>query len=582
MRLINTQTLELEEFYGRYPKYAILSHTWTDEEATFQDWQWDLETLRKKKRGFVKITSACKRALHDGHKYLWCDTICIDKTSSAELSEAINSMFSWYKGSAVCYAYLEDVVSIPRQETQLLNSRWFTRGWTLQELLAPRSVIFFSRNWASIGTRRALSREISTTTGINEKVIQGGSSNLYNASISERMSWVSHRETTRVEDLAYCMLGIFDINMPLLYGEGNKAFIRLQEEIIRVYNDQTIFCWHWDTQHVPEDWASILAPSPRTFRSGADYSPSFRFPVWETYSMTNAGLHIGLPVLDSNWGVGRILAFLNVVSKEAGQEVGLLLNTTRTENHCMRCPALPRPIPIRKDLRAATRGLYLAGPRERFLHSPVEVPRAAALVTVNTWDTGFETLQTHPRPRFGFPTLHQLDTEKRYGASVGLWAVQPSPDAYLRHVGTHNVNRRSLQVIIFFGFQIDHIHGTPSLRIQCKVLSVKEAEATLWDFQNNLDRMEERLQSDIQFSRSIFPSDGYNDSHSLDSEEYGISVLVSLNTTIGGLEGSILIIAHIQFRELKVKLYSPSALNMRLAEVSSKLGNQALPTSTTK
>ena len=178
------------------------------------------------------------------------NSCCIDKTSSAELTEAINSMFRWYKNSAVCYAYFVDV-SNPESTTLITNavtmeqfeqSRWFRRGWTLQELIAPTDVFFYSREWHHLGTKIGLSTIISDITNIEPQFLD--SKNLESASIAQKMSWASKRETSRPEDIAYCLLGIFDVNMPMIYGEGTKAFLRLQEEIMDTYPyDFSIFAW---------------------------------------------------------------------------------------------------------------------------------------------------------------------------------------------------------------------------------------------------------------------------------------------------------------------------------------------------
>ncbi|KAK2599591.1 hypothetical protein N8I77_011332 [Diaporthe amygdali] len=303
MRLIHTRTLELLEFSGdKIPEeYAILSHTWEDEEVTFQDWQ-DL-SVAKKKKGFFKIDKACKQAQGHGLNYLWVDTNCIDKSSSAELSEAVNSMFSWYQEATTCYAFLSDVEPMARECESMTEdyvkhfceSKWFTRGWTLQELLAPFAITFFSLDWSEIASRSTMAQAISETTRIDTEYLQGNR-RYKKASIAQKMSWVSRRVTTRVEDMAYCMLGIFEINMPLLYGEGTKSFTRLQEEIIRHSNDQTIFCWTW-VDLVPPGWASLLAPCPQAFRYSANYvSVDSRIINKVTFKMTNAGLSIVLPV----------------------------------------------------------------------------------------------------------------------------------------------------------------------------------------------------------------------------------------------------------------------------------------------
>jgi Heterokaryon incompatibility protein (HET) len=275
MRLLNSTTLKLHEFIGsQIPPYAILSHTWGEEEVSFQELS--AGTLVEKK-GFEKIKRCCEIAAGDGFEYAWVDTCCIDKTSSAELSEAINSMFRWYKEAEVCYAFLSDVPS--DEEPELLHSafrksRWFSRGWTLQELIAPVHVLFLSRDWKEIDTKWNLQTLLSKITSIHTKALVG-TEPLSSFSVAQKMSWVSKRETTRDEDIAYCMMGIFDINMPMLYGEGKKAFTRLQEQILANFDDDSIFAW-WTTQSrellSPEFLpmaSGLLARSPKLFsRSG--------------------------------------------------------------------------------------------------------------------------------------------------------------------------------------------------------------------------------------------------------------------------------------------------------------------------
>jgi hypothetical protein len=267
MRLINTKTLRLREFIGQPPPYAILSHTWGRNEVSIHDFH-DVGR-RRRQRGFAKIQKACLQARRDALEYAWVDTCCIDKSSSAELSEAINSMFEWYRRSEVCYAYLEDVppsdlVASGMPLSAFAASRWFRRGWTLQELLAPSHVRFFNNHWEEIGDRGNLSSVLEDVTGIEKDVLSGGT--FSSISVGRRMSWASQRETTRPEDVAYSLLGIFDVNMPLLYGEGDKAFIRLQEEIMKKSEDQSILAW----QDTPESAVAspirgILAKSPRDF-----------------------------------------------------------------------------------------------------------------------------------------------------------------------------------------------------------------------------------------------------------------------------------------------------------------------------
>jgi hypothetical protein len=273
MRLLDARTLELKTFVDKIPPYVVLSHCWEDEEVVFSDLA-DLERARKKK-GFGKLKNTCELALTDGFNYAWIDTCCIDKSSSAELSEAINSMFAWYRDSGQCYAYLADVGF----RNELPVSRWFTRAWTLQELLAPNNLHsdnyegmkFYSREWQCLGSKFSMGLRISEITGIPKEYLEGQS--LETASISMRMSWAADRQATRAEDIAYSLLGIFDVNMPLLYGEGKtKAFRRLQEEIMKISEDETIFAWE-AADGMDELTADVLAIGPNDFRETRDLIP---------------------------------------------------------------------------------------------------------------------------------------------------------------------------------------------------------------------------------------------------------------------------------------------------------------------
>lgn len=292
MRLLNTKTLQFEEFFDtQVPRYAILSHRWGDDEVTLQDFR---KGRKRDSQGYAKIKQCCDLADGRDFQWVWIDTCCIDKKSSAELSEAINSMYHWYRYAGECYAYLDDVVwdirDVEYAKIRFMRSKWFTRGWTLQELLAPSTVIFLDRQWRAFGTRGMLLNEISTTTGIKHEHLSDWSG----VCIATKMSWVSRRVTSRVEDLAYCMLGLFDVNMPLLYGEGKRAFIRLQLEIIKKSDDESIFAW--TTNISSQTFLGMLAPRPDCFAQSADIRihPHLlrkRFP----YAMTNQGLEFQAP-----------------------------------------------------------------------------------------------------------------------------------------------------------------------------------------------------------------------------------------------------------------------------------------------
>jgi hypothetical protein len=282
MRLINVKTYKLAEFFeDEVPPYAILSHTWRrDQEVSFQEIQ-DLN-LAKQKTGFDKIKNCCEQATRDQLSWAWIDTCCINKESSAELSEAINSMFRWYGQAALCYAYLSDV-EVVCGVADIAPSRWFTRGWTLQELIAPRTLIFYGQRWMRIGTKIDLCATIAKQTGIDVTILRGGD-NMASISIAKRMSWASKRSTSRIEDTAYCLLGIFDASMPLLYGEGAKAFTRLQEVIMSQSEDHSIFAWRGASfSFPPTNWISppfskwttrgLLASSPAEFAHAHNITP---------------------------------------------------------------------------------------------------------------------------------------------------------------------------------------------------------------------------------------------------------------------------------------------------------------------
>ncbi|PYI04548.1 HET-domain-containing protein [Aspergillus sclerotiicarbonarius CBS 121057] len=334
MRLLNVRTYRLKEYFdSEIPDYAILSHTWGKNEVTFHD----IQAFAKSgyqgqvtdKEGFRKVKYACQQAARDNLEYVWIDTCCIDNSSSVELSEAINSMYQWYLRSSKCYVYLTDVprdhpevvpdekvrkVSVGGRSTisvkerssgdsesvmegPFARCRWFTRGWTLQELIAPSDLTFYGSGWNFLGTKRSLSSLIYVITGIDQRVLQDPTDtkeSLQSICIAQKMSWAATRRTSRMEDAAYCLLGLFDVHIPILYGEGGAAFIRLQEEIIRTSDDQTLFAWNYcDIER--ERQYTILAPSSSCFlKNAVQWSrPRSTGP----YAMTNRGLHISLPVI---------------------------------------------------------------------------------------------------------------------------------------------------------------------------------------------------------------------------------------------------------------------------------------------
>jgi hypothetical protein len=299
VRLINLKTYELKEFIdSERPPYVILSHTWEAEEVSLQKLH---SQGVEKMAGYKKIRSFCRQGTANGFEWGWVDACCIDKTSSAELSEAINSMYKWYQEAEVCYAYLRDV---HRHDGDLFSSRWFRRGWTLQELLASSSVVFYVQDWAECGTKTALQQTISRITNIPQAVI-GNHKDANSFGVAQKMSWAAGRQTTHPEDMSYCLLGILGVNMPLLYGEGPRAFVRLQEEVMKIGIDPSIFAWPSSLmKHSPTYWTSFLASSPAAFKNAGDVvaiSHTHGGPTFGPYSMTNKGVRIeNLPMVDES------------------------------------------------------------------------------------------------------------------------------------------------------------------------------------------------------------------------------------------------------------------------------------------
>ncbi|KAI6150121.1 heterokaryon incompatibility protein-domain-containing protein [Pisolithus thermaeus] len=335
----------MEELDDMTTSYAILSHRWGaevsyEEMIGFTKMEEEERGEVKQRDGYQKIIKSCEQAKKDGYEWLWIDTCCIDKRSSSELSEAINSMYRWYQNAQVCYAYFNDVgeSTFPtKRDNNKFNKsngwpEWFVRGWTLQELIAPKQVKFFNKNWVYIGDKQSSARELEEITGIPCDVLMIGLA-AKRLSVAQITSWAADRKTTRVEDRAYSLMGLLGVNMPMLYGEGKKAFQRLQLEIIRVSSDHSIFAWK-----PPMLWVgSVLAEDPSGFRGcgrirrlepdefvtilkrkyiegeGADDIESrarrqhklaalrgaLDFHQFHTVTLSNAGIQVFLPVIPS-------------------------------------------------------------------------------------------------------------------------------------------------------------------------------------------------------------------------------------------------------------------------------------------
>ena len=283
MWLLSTSRAELHYFVS--PEivpggYAILSHVWyPPNEQSFQD----LQALRAScaaaglnPRDYVsdKIRECCKLAEQHGNDWLWVDTCCIDKTHCTELYETINSMFRYYSLANVCYAYLADVPTIDaavltHETSAFRGSRWHKRGWTLQELLAPAVLFFVSESWEALGTKAELSDVLEQITRVPAGILSH-QEEIRDASIAQRMSWAAGRETTLPEDEAYCLMGLFGVNMPTLYGEGRRAFRRLQQEIMKQSVDTSLFTWSNTPPEALPDLLRVKPPQLGGCHSGHD------------------------------------------------------------------------------------------------------------------------------------------------------------------------------------------------------------------------------------------------------------------------------------------------------------------------
>ncbi|KAI1128144.1 heterokaryon incompatibility protein-domain-containing protein [Nemania abortiva] len=350
-------------------QYAILSHTWGcvdeksnkwiyhDDEVKYdeQDCQRDFLGLSDasislgKRKSYLKIYDTCRIALRLGYSYVWIDSCCIDKSNSSETAESINSMFRWYSEAAVCLVYLADSCgsksfSVGANEKGARSGdysshsrrlrtkngtpcRWFSRCWTLQELLANNMVYFYDNQWDSIGPLESLKDEISDITKIDTRALLH-TKELWAYSIETKMSWAATRESSIPEDTAYCLLGLFDVNMPLIYGEGaGKAFQRLQLNIIQSTSDLSVFAWHEkppgsDDSSRPQFY-SLLARSPSQFSYNKRIS---RLIPPRHHNMTNKGMKMKNVLHQVNQGENNGKYFLCLqVEDEGNRGIGILL-----------------------------------------------------------------------------------------------------------------------------------------------------------------------------------------------------------------------------------------------------------------
>ncbi|KAH7925557.1 HET-domain-containing protein [Leucogyrophana mollusca] len=412
--------------------YSLISHRWGQEEVSFRDIN---KRSAAKFKGYRKIEQGCAQAFQDGHRYLWVDTCCIDKSSSAELSEAINSMYRWYEDAQVCYAYLEDVNSDEdpaAASSTFRRSIWFKRGWTLQELIAPTVVIFFGKDWVEIGSKRSLVSVLVEITGVDKEVLlKDNRHTVMHVSAAKKMAWAAQRETTRVEDRAYSLMGLFGVHMPLIYGEEENAFVRLQSEIIRMSTDQSIFAWKlsslesalfkpsFDSSFENPGRLPLLAPSPNGFRhstnirniSSAQLMRTLGLTFTETspqphFTIINSGIQISLPIKEV---AGFYLAALTCCA--SGVLLGILLQRDedgsfrRVLLHILEEIRLPQDGFSVRDILVRPSGIHPIQ-HARMLMADLNAPRSVKVRVGHVVEQGFVQVECWPRSinigRLGF------------------------------------------------------------------------------------------------------------------------------------------------------------------------------------
>ncbi|KAI0702702.1 hypothetical protein C8Q76DRAFT_802296 [Earliella scabrosa] len=423
MWLLSTDRAELKSFVSPEDVpggYAILSHVWGENEQSFQDTQALYAVCavideNPRDRSSEKIKMSCELAQRYGYAWLWNDTCCIDKTSSADLSEAINSMFRYYSLAGICFAYLRDVPT-DYDASCFMSSTWHQRGWTLQELIAPTVVLFLSQSWEILGSKADFSSLLQDATGVPATLLRS-EEEPRDFSIAQRMSWAARRRTTRVEDEAYCLLGIFDINMPTLYGEGRKAFRRLQEEIMKQFPDTTLFAWgrccEFDRltpwHELGQGDACLFAPAPSAFVDCEDirYTPRPLPRRWNaartvvSFAVTPHGVLAKIPVVkdssghygDLGWSKGgrRLLLLLWPLSSNCR---GTSSPSAHTQAYCVGRDCLIR---VRPDI-AFSRVVY-APHRGTPRHGRLDINRWRPLASLPRWTKIYFATQLDPPAR---------------------------------------------------------------------------------------------------------------------------------------------------------------------------------------
>ncbi|OLN96661.1 Ankyrin-3-like protein 1 [Colletotrichum chlorophyti] len=473
MRLINVNTGRLEEFQGDKPPYAILSHTWGPdiEEILFTD----LQGCRTSKPGFgsVKFSGLLEQAKVAGLNYAWMDTCCIDKANSNEVSEAINSMFRWYQEASVCCVILSDVPSRddPDWKSAFRTSRWFSRGWTLQELLAPHKLVFYSKNWEPMGTKSQLAVTIKEITSIPLRFLLGTAA-LHEASVAQRMSWAAKRTTKRAEDAAYSLLGMFDVEMRANYAENDHSFIRLQELILKKNVDDSILAWNLDPSHSGVEspttsfslLGGFLATSPSDFANcGNVVSREDAAPTIQRFELSNGSLHLQLPLLhttDSDQNLGLLKCRLE--AEDEGRTIGIPLCRIapgKGPNEYVR-PAAARAVLVPWVPRIPT-SIRIHGPLLLQDHYWCSKYRRHGFSIENSMANELELIDVHPRDHW---------MENNALNAFVVTGLDSRTDA-VRHIWTRFRHTKSTSEDFLVELEIEMRNSQPVARISSMIAS---------------------------------------------------------------------------------------------------------------
>jgi hypothetical protein len=298
-------------FISHHTRYAILSHTWlhdTPGEVTHDAWK--TGAIHRNSAGYRKLAKFCEVAATDyGVSFGWMDTICIDKESSAELDESIRSMYKWYHDASICVTYLAQTIAIQHMR----DDSWFTRGWTLQELLAPHSIKFYNAKWEILvpseqtdTSDKSIQQEIHKSTAISPDEISNFRSSPRNIRLPRKMRWAANRRVTREEDIAYSLMGIFDVSISIAYGEGSeRAFFRLMKEILSTFKYDVLDIVNWAQPGPAPEFglsdprgrvSSLIPLSPQQYLWGTERDIHW-FPPSRPVTLTHLGLHLRMLLL---------------------------------------------------------------------------------------------------------------------------------------------------------------------------------------------------------------------------------------------------------------------------------------------